>query len=207
MLDTQGRTRVLSSPRVSTLHNQKAVIKAGSDEFFVTGINTNTTTGTSTTTTLDVELTPFFSGVALDVTPQISEDGTVLLHIHPTVSEVSDQSKRVSFGNSTSDLPLAFSQIRESDSVVRARSGQIIVIGGLMRETRKRNDYKVPGLGSIPVVGNLFKSKRDTSSTVELVLLLRPIVADDQAMASMVAESTARTDTLARKGKVDGIKQ
>jgi MSHA biogenesis protein MshL len=206
LLDAQGRTRVLSSPRVSTLHNQKAVIKAGSDEFFVTGINSNTTTGTSTTTSLDVELTPFFSGVALDVTPQISEDGSVLLHIHPTVSEVQDQSKRVSFGSASSDLPLAFSQIRESDSIVRARSGQVIVIGGLMRETRQRNDYKTPGLGSVPLLGNLFKSKRDTSSTVELVLLLRPIVADDQQMEAMVREANDRTAAMARKGKVEGVR-
>ena len=207
LLDSQGRTRVLSSPRVSTLHNQKAVIKAGTDEFFVTGVNSNTTTGESTTTTLDVELTPFFSGVALDVTPQISDDGSVLLHIHPTVSEVTDQSKRISFGNASSDLPLAVSQIRESDSVVRARSGQVIVIGGLMRETRRRNDYKTPGLGSIPVVGNLFKSKRDASTTVELVLLLRPIIADDQTMATLVAESTERADAMARKGKVEGVRK
>jgi MSHA biogenesis protein MshL len=206
LLDAQGRTRVLSSPRVSTLHNQKAVIKAGSDEFFVTGVKSDTTTGTSTTTSLNVELTPFFSGVALDVTPQISDDGTVLMHIHPTVSEVTDQSKRVSFGSSSSELPLAFSQIRESDSVVRAKSGQIIVIGGLMRERRARDDYKTPGLGSIPVLGNLFKSKRDTSTTVELVLLLRPIVADDQQMEAMVREATERTAAMAQKGKVEGVK-
>jgi MSHA biogenesis protein MshL len=206
LLDTQGRTRVLSSPRVSTLHNQKAVIKAGTDEFFVTGINSNTTTGEATTTTLDVELTPFFSGVALDVTPQISEDGTVLMHIHPTVSEVNDQSKRISFGDSSSDLPLAFSQIRESDSVVRARSGQVIVIGGLMRETRKRDDYKTPFLSSIPGVGNLFKSQRDVSSTVELVLLLRPVVANDDDWETMVKDADARAAALAREGKVEGLR-
>ena len=206
LLDAQGRTRVLSSPRVSTLHNQKAVIKAGTDEFFVTGINATTTTDEATTTTLDVELTPFFSGVALDVTPQIGEDGSVLLHIHPTVSEVQDQSKRISFSGATSDLPLAVSQIRESDSVVKARSGQVIVIGGLMRETRMRNDYKTPGLGSVPVLGNLFKSKRDVSTTVELVLLLRPIIADDQAMATMVAEANERASAVARKGSVEGVK-
>ena len=206
LLDSQGRTRVLSSPRVSTLHNQKAIIKAGSDEFFVTGVTSDTTTGDSTTTSLGVELTPFFSGVALDVTPQISDDGTVLMHIHPTVSDVQDQSKRISFGGTTSDLPLAVSQIRESDSVVRARNGQIIVIGGLMRETRQRNDYKTPGLGSIPVVGNLFKSKRDASTTVELVLLLRPVVVDDGDWDAMVRESTDRAAALARQGKVEGVR-
>jgi len=204
LLDTQGRTRVLSSPRVSTLHNQKAVIKAGTDEFFVTGVKSDTTTGTSTTTSLDVELTPFFSGVALDVTPQISDDGSVLLHVHPTVSEVTDQTKRVQFANTSSDLPLALSQIRESDSVVRARNGQVIVIGGLMRETRKRNDYKMPGLGSVPVVGNLFKSKRDVSTTVELVLLLRPIVVNDDEWDGLVKEPMDRAAALSKRGDVEG---
>jgi MSHA biogenesis protein MshL len=204
LLDAQGRTRVLSSPRVSTLHNQKAIIKAGTDEFFVTGVSSDTTTGESTTTSLDVELTPFFSGVALDVTPQISDDGTVLMHIHPTVSEVSDQSKRISFGGSTSDLPLAVSQIRESDSVVRAHSGQVIVIGGLMRERRQRNDHKTPFLGDVPGIGNLFKSKRDISSTVELVLLLRPVIVEDGDWDKMVGESTERAAALSKKGDVEG---
>ncbi|HEU4780122.1 MAG TPA: pilus (MSHA type) biogenesis protein MshL [Steroidobacteraceae bacterium] len=206
LLDAQGRTRVLSSPRVSTLHNQKAIIKAGTDEFFVTGVSSDTTTGESTTTSLDVELTPFFSGVALDVTPQISDDGTVLMHIHPTVSDVQDQSKRISFGGSTSDLPLAVSQIRESDSVVRARSGQVIVIGGLMRETRQRDDYKTPFLGNVPGIGNLFKSKRDLSNTVELVLLLRPVVVEDSDWDGMVRETTDRAAALSKKGDVEGVR-
>jgi MSHA biogenesis protein MshL len=206
LLDAQGRTRVLSSPRVSTLHNQKAIIKAGTDEFFVTGVSSDTTTGESTTTSLDVELTPFFSGVALDVTPQISEDGTVLMHIHPTVSDVEDQSKHISFGGSSSDLPLAVSQIRESDSVVRAHSGQVIVIGGLMREVRQRDDYKTPFLGDVPGIGNLFKSKRDLSNTVELVLLLRPVVVDDTNMDAMVLESTERAAALSRKGDVEAVR-
>ncbi|HEY6124910.1 MAG TPA: pilus (MSHA type) biogenesis protein MshL [Steroidobacteraceae bacterium] len=206
LLDAQGRTRVLSSPRVSTLHNQKAIIKAGTDEFFVTGVSSDTTTGESTTTSLDVELTPFFSGVALDVTPQISDDGSVLMHIHPTVSDVQDQNKRISFGGSTSDLPLAVSQIRESDSVVRAHNGQVIVIGGLMREMRKRDDYKTPFLGDVPGLGNLFKSKRDLSNTVELVLLLRPVVVADADWENMVRESTDRAAALSHKGDVEGTR-
>ncbi|HKU88408.1 MAG TPA: pilus (MSHA type) biogenesis protein MshL [Steroidobacteraceae bacterium] len=204
LLSAQGRTRVLSSPRVSTLHNQKAIIKAGSDEFFVTGVKSDTTTGTSTTQSLDVELTPFFSGVALDVTPQIAEDGSVLLHIHPTVSDVTDQNKQVQFNGISSNLPLALSEIRESDSVVKAHSGQVIVIGGLMRETRKRDAHKVPMLGDIPGVGKLFRSERDLGQTVELVLLLRPLVATDGDWDGMVRDSLARTDAMARHGKVEG---
>jgi MSHA biogenesis protein MshL len=121
------------------------------------------------------------------------------------VSEVSDQTKRVSFGNATSDLPLAFSQIRESDSVVRAHNGQVIVIGGLMRETRKRDDYKMPGLGSMPLIGNLFKSKRDASNTVELVLLLRPVVVSGESdWESLVKEPMERAAALSKQGDVEG---
>jgi MSHA biogenesis protein MshL len=96
LLETQGDVQVLSSPRISTINNQKAVIKVGSDEFFVTDISSDTSTGTATTTSTDITLTPFFSGIALDVTPQIDQRGWVTLHIHPTVSEVVDQNKRVS---------------------------------------------------------------------------------------------------------------
>ena len=202
LLGLQGRTRVLSSPRVSTIHNQKAVIKAGSDEFFVTGVKSDTTTGTATTTTVDVELTPFFSGVALDVTPQINDLGDVLMHIHPTVSDVTDQQKELSVRGQTDSLPLALSQIRESDSIVRAHSGQVIVIGGLMRQTRKDQDYKTPFLGDIPGLGKLFRSERNQKSTVELVILLRPLVVGDNDWPQLVKESTDRVDDLTRKGKL-----
>jgi len=179
LLQTQGDTRVLSSPRVATLNNQKAVIKAGSDEFFVTAVRSNTVTGTAATTSRDVTLTPFFSGVALDVTPQISAAGEVILHIHPTVSEVTDQKKNLTISNETDTLPLAFSEVRESDSVVRAKSGQIIAIGGLMRNSSKKLDYSTPWLGKIPGLKRLFGSSREQETKTELVILLRPIVVDD----------------------------
>ena len=198
---------MLSSPRVSTLHNQKAIIKAGTDEFFVTGIDSNTTTGEATTTTLDVELTPFFSGVALDVTPQISEDGSVLMHIHPTVSEVNDQSKRISFGESI-ERPAAGLQ---PDPRIRQRGARALRPGHRDRRpdardphsattTRRRSSSDIPG------VGGLFKSKRDVSSTVELVLLLRPVVANDDDWDAMVKEADARAAALAREGQVEGLR-
>ncbi len=187
LLEQQGQTRVLSSPRVSTLNNQKAVIKAGTDEFFVTDIASNTVTGTSSTTSRDVTLTPFFSGIALDVTPQISDNHEVTLHIHPAVSEVTDQEKRLTVSGETDTLPLAFSQIRESDSIVKARSGQIIVIGGLMRSSSIDEDFGTPMLSSIPGVGRLFKSKRAVERKTELVILLKPIVVDSDKVWSQIA--------------------
>lgn len=189
LLSTQGKTRVLSSPRVSTLNNQKAVIKSGSDQYFVTGVSSNTVVGTASSTNLNVDLAPFFSGVALDVTPQISESGEVILHIHPTVSQVTSNIQVLTVNGTTDSLPLALSQVRESDSVVKAKSGQLVVIGGLMQATRSNQDYSTPGLGSIPLVGNLFKSQQKTDSRSELVILLRPIVIDsDEQWNSLTGE-------------------
>ncbi len=193
LLELQGETRVLSSPRVSTLNNQKAVIKAGTDEFFVTNVSSNTVTGASSTTSRDVELTPFFSGIALDVTPQISAEGDVTLHIHPTVSEVTDQQKNLTVSGETDILPLAFSEVRESDSIVKARSGQIIVIGGLMRQSRVDQDFGTPVLGKLPGVGALFRSKRTSEQKTELVILLKPVVVnDDRDWTNLANDSLSR---------------
>ena len=203
LLGLQGNTHVLSSPRVSTLNNQKAIIKSGSDEFFVTSVSSNTVTGTASNTSLNVDFTPFFTGVALDVTPQISDDDEVTLHIHPSVSEVTDKVKTVSFAGQTDSIPLAYSQIRESDSIVRAHNGQVIVIGGLMRQVRTKSEYKVPGLGSVPGVGRLFRSEQTTKQTVELVILLRPIVMDDADWQKMVDEQSSSANELAKRGGVE----
>ncbi|MDZ7788271.1 MAG: pilus (MSHA type) biogenesis protein MshL [Halofilum sp. (in: g-proteobacteria)] len=177
LLNTQGDVQVLSSPRVSTLNNQKAVIKVGTDEFFVTDVETDTdTTAATSTRSVDVDLTPFFSGIALDVTPQISRSGSITLHVHPTVSEVSDQQKSITFAGQEQSLPLAVSQVRESDSVVRAEDGQVIVIGGLMQDQSTRNRAQPGGLGDLPLIGGAFRQKADSSSRSELVILLRPMI-------------------------------
>jgi MSHA biogenesis protein MshL len=204
LLSTQGNTRVLSSPRVSTLDNQKAIIKAGSDEFFVTGVQSNTVVGTSTSVSRDVQLTPFFSGVALDVTPQIDDDGTVILHIHPTISEVTDQTKTLTVDGTVDTIPVALSSIRESDSVVKARSGQLIVIGGLMRQSVTKQDYKTPLLGDVPGLGKLFRSQRDQSATIELVILLRPLVVQDGDWPGLVKPSLERAERMTRDHELEG---
>jgi MSHA biogenesis protein MshL len=194
LLSTQGEVQVLSSPRISTVNNQKAVIKVGSDAFFVTNISSSTSSNSSSTTTSpDVTLTPFFSGIALDVTPQISGNDDVILHVHPSVSEVVEQIKVITVGGQTQQLPLAFSTVRESDSVVRAKNGQVVVIGGLMQNSTSNDDGGVPGLSSIPLLGNLFKQKKSTNIRSELVILLRPIVVDsNKTWSDYIGGSTTR---------------
>ena len=171
LLKSQGDLNVLSSPRVSTMNNQKAVIKVGTDEFFVTKQDTTAAATLTTQPTVTTELSPFFSGIALDVTPQIDDAGNITLHIHPSVSDVTE--KKISIGTI---LPIstASSSVQESDNIVRATSGQIIVIGGLMKEASTDDNASVPFLGDIPIVGNLFKHKKVTRIKRELVILLKP---------------------------------
>jgi MSHA biogenesis protein MshL len=176
LLQTQGNVQVLSSPRITATNNQKAVIKVGEDEYFVTEVSSTTTTGTSTTTTPTVELTPFFSGIALDVTPQISKDGSVILHVHPSVTLTDEQNKTIVIGNSTLVLPLAQSSVRESDTIIRANSGEVVVIGGLIETYNIDMESKTPILGDIPYLGELFKNKSQKSQKRELVIMLKPIV-------------------------------
>ena len=177
LLSTQGNVQVLSSPRVTAINNQKAVIKVGDDEYFVTDVSSQSTISSSTTSVVpNIELTPFFSGIALDVTPQIDADGMVLLHVHPSVIETQEQEKVVTLNQEQFVLPLAQSNIRESDTVIRAKSGEIVVIGGLMQSITSESESKTPLLGDIPIFGNLFKSKQKSEIKKELVILIKPTV-------------------------------
>ncbi len=197
LLKTQGDVNTLSSPRVTATNNQKAVIKVGTDEYFVTNASTTiTTTSTGTDKTPNVELTPFFSGIALDVTPQIDEEGKVLLHIHPSVIDTEEQQKTIDMGTSggTLQLPLAKSSIRESDTVVQANNGDIIVIGGLMKTDKQEIVSKVPLLGDIPWVGEAFTNRRESTKKVELVILLKPTVVEKDTWQNELQRSSELLD-------------
>ncbi|MGY3941914.1 pilus (MSHA type) biogenesis protein MshL [Aeromonas tecta] len=197
LLKTQGDVNTLSSPRVTATNNQKAVIKVGTDEYFVTNASTTTTTSGNSApiVTPNVELTPFFSGIALDVTPQIDEAGRVLLHIHPSVIDTEEQSKTINVG--TADplvLPLAKSSIRESDTVVQANNGDIVVIGGLMKTDKQEIVSKVPLLGDIPWVGEAFTNRRESTKKVELVILLKPTVVEKDTWQKELQRSSELLD-------------
>lgn len=174
---TQGDLNVLSSPRVTASNNQKAVIKVGTDSYFVTDFSANTDSNSSTSnTTTDIELTPFFSGISLDVTPQIDDQGNVLLHVHPAVIDVTEEHKEIDYGTKRLTLPLATSSIRESDSVIRAQDGDVVVIGGLMKSNNVEQVSKVPFLGDVPALGHLFRNTTQLTQKTELVILLKPSV-------------------------------
>jgi len=192
-LESQGNVHVLSSPRIATLNGQKAVLKVGTDEFFVTNVSTTTTTGTATTSTPSVTLQPFFSGIALDVTPRIDQNNEIILHIHPSVSLVSTVNKTVNTGTGgTLNLPLASSSISETDSIVRARDGQIVAIGGLMRQATFDDQSGLPGLPKA-----IFGQTSKRSEKRELVILLKPTVVDnDKDWSDDITQSRNRFNRL-----------
>ncbi len=181
-LESQGAVHVLSSPRIATMNNQKAVLKIGTDEFFVTGVSTTvTSTGTTggTTSSPNVTLQPFFSGVVLDVTPQIDDQGNIILHVHPSVSQVTTISKEIDLGSAGSlKLPLAASSTSEMDSMVRSQDGRIVAIGGLMRQATTSDRSQVPGAGDIPVLGALFRNTGQVIQKRELVVLIKPTIVE-----------------------------
>lgn len=191
-LETQGKVQVLSSPRIATINSQKAVLKVGSDELYVTGVSSSiSSSGSSTTAVPSVTLQPFFSGIALDVTPQIDKDGMVMLHVHPSISTVTEKQKSINLGSLGSyKLPLAASTISETDSIVRVKDGQIVAIGGLMQQEQREDTSQVPGLGDTPVVGGLFRQKSTVMRKRELVILMKTtVIQDDSAWPDADAQT------------------
>jgi len=183
-LETQGNVQVLSSPRIAAINNQKAVLKVGTDDFFVTNVSTTTSTGSiGGTTTPNVTLQPFFSGISLDVTPQIDADGNIILHVHPAVSLVTTNERTVNLGTAVGSmtLPLASSTISETDSIVRLRDGEIAAIGGLMKRESRDTGSGVPGVSHIPGLGFLFKNSDASRLKQELVILLKPTLIKQQS--------------------------
>jgi len=113
----------------------------------------------------------------LDVIPQISDEGIVILHIHPTVSNVNEKIKSIDVtGTAEIKVPLAISTIRESDSIIRAHNGQVVVIGGLMQTAIRNREASVPFFGDIPLIGALFRHTQKVSKKSELVILVKPII-------------------------------
>ncbi|MBI2306801.1 MAG: pilus (MSHA type) biogenesis protein MshL [Rhodocyclales bacterium] len=198
-LETQGDTQVLSSPRVATINNQKAVLKVGTDDYYVTNISTTTTSsGSGNVTTPTITLQPFFSGVALDVTPQIDDEGNVQLHVHPSVTVVQEKTKTINLGElGNFSLPLASSSINETDAIVRVQDGYIVAIGGLMSQEQTRDNNGLPGLSSASGIGTLFGQRGSSLRKRELVVLIKPtIIQNEQSWKQDLLDTAGRIEQL-----------
>ncbi len=212
-LETQGNVQILSSPRVAALNNQKAVLKVGTDEYFVTGVNGGTitqgTTTTGATTTLPtLTLSSFFSGIALDVMPQIDQGDTITLHVHPSVSSVSEVVKTVDLGGSigTIRLPLPANSTNETDTMVRVTDGNIVAIGGLMQLKSQSTKSGLPGSTSVPLLSNLLGNQQQAGSKREIVVLIKPtIIRSPEDWREQARESRERIDELSKDRRVISV--
>ena len=163
----QGDIKILSNPTLSTLNNQKAMIRVGDqDVFFIVGAVATQSTVTQTIQPVTIDI-----GIILDVTPQIAEDGTILMSIHPSITHKTGE-KTSPDGKNT--FPLL--SVRETDTTVRVRDGQTIIIAGLMAERKENTSIGVPLLRSIPLLGHLFKYKSEEKRNAELVIMITPTV-------------------------------
>jgi MSHA biogenesis protein MshL len=202
-LETQGDVQTLSSPRIATLNNQKAVLKVGTDDYFLTnvsgGSNTAASAGTAATTTLPtLTLTPFFSGISLDVTPQIDDATSVMLHVHPSITTVTEKTKQVDLGAiGNYKLPLASSAVNETDTLVRIQDGSIVAIGGLMQVESSKNASGLPGTTSMSGLGVLFGNRANSGRKKELVVLIKPsIIRSSQDWEQQTRRARAALDDM-----------
>jgi general secretion pathway protein D len=169
-LETSGSGNVLSTPNLLTLDNEEAKIVIGENVPFVTGSYTsNNTSGNSVNPFTTVERKDV--GLTLKVKPQINEDGTVKLVIYQETSAVKAGTEKDANGPTTSK--------RTIESTVLVDDGSIVVLGGLLQDKYSGNQDKVPGLGDVPVFGNLFKSEARTRNKTNLMVFLRPVVVRD----------------------------
>lgn len=190
LLEDYGNVRVLSSPKMSVLNNQTAILKVVDNLVYFTIKADTTTNQTASTTTYTTNLHSVPVGLVMNVTPQISEGDTIILNIRPSISrkyaEVDDPNPELKKNNITSKIPVI--RTREMESILRIDNGSIAVMGGLMEDSMDNADQAVPAVSNIPIFGNLFQNRNDTRSKTELVVFLRPVVIRDASIQGDYAD-------------------
>jgi general secretion pathway protein D len=183
LLETFGKVKVLSSPKISVLNNQTAMLKVVNNLVYFTIKTTPATTVNGVTTAAITTATPesIAVGLVMSVTPQISENGSILLNVRPSISsklgDVQDPTPGLAI---VSNVPQI--QQREMESMLRLSDGEVAVMGGLMEDRINYTTNEVPGLGSIPLIGNFFRNRDDTSTKTELVIFLKPTIIRDPSV-------------------------
>jgi len=183
LLETFGTLKVISSPKLSVLNNQTAILKVV-DNFVYFQVKSDASQGqTSTVTTVTTTPQSVSVGLVMSVTPQISEGNAVLLNVRPTISRITG-TKRDPNPILPASIPNLVPEIqtREMESLMSVNDGDIAVLGGLMQEGMNNTDDTVPGISSIPILGNLFMHRNDTTTKTELVVFLRPTVIRDASI-------------------------
>lgn len=188
LLESFGTLRVLSSPKISVLNSQTSLLKVVDNEVYFTITVTPGTAATATSPavapTYQTTVNTVPIGFLMNVTPQISDNGEVILNLRPTISRINgyalDPNPVLAENKLTNPIPIV--QTREMESVMRVQTGDIAILGGLMQDTRNHKTDEVPMINKIPFLGELFKYKDNTSRKSELVVFLRPTVLTDASL-------------------------
>jgi MSHA type pilus biogenesis protein MshL len=184
-ISEQGDVNLLSSPRISTLNNQKAIIRVGDqDVFFVQGAVATESTVLQTTQPYTIDI-----GIVLDVTPQIGEDGMIIMNVHPSIS---DKTGEKTSPDGVTTFPIL--SVRETDTTIRVADGQTIIIAGLMREKKDRKVTGLPFLQSVPKLGPLFSHTSEISSKSELIIMLTPTIMEGPEIAQVTQRDMERLE-------------
>ena len=176
-LKTQGDVYSISNPKILTLNNQPALITAGTELFYKTKSSTTSTSSGGTDNTEDETVSSVFSGVLLDITPEISRDGSITLRINPSISETASE---ISTDNATRSMPPDLSR-RQMSSVISVKDGNRVILGGLINTKNVNDANKVPLLGDLPVIGYLFKREGISKRTEEIVIIIEPHIIKKEA--------------------------
>jgi general secretion pathway protein D len=182
LLETFGKVKVLSSPKLSVLNNQTAMLKVVDNLVYFEVKNDSTTTTTGTTNNFTATAKSIAVGLVMSVTPQISENGTVLLNVRPTISSTDKSVKDPTPGLGADGNSVPVIKTREMESMLRLSDGEVAVMGGLMEDKLSDTTNQVPGLGDLPGVGNFFRNRSDTMTKTELVIFLKPTIIRDPSV-------------------------
>ncbi len=184
LLESFGDVKVLSSPKISVLNNQSAVLKVVDNLVFFTIKADTTINQTTSLTTFTSTLNSVPVGFVMTVIPQISDSDTVVLNLRPTISrkigDVADPNPSLAQAGVASLVPVI--QTREMDSMLRVQSGQVAVMGGLIQDQVSNTEDGIPGVNRVPNFGDLFRQRKDTVTKTELVIFLRPVVIHDASL-------------------------
>ncbi|MBA2352017.1 MAG: Type II secretory pathway component PulD, partial [Burkholderiales bacterium] len=194
LLEQFGDARVLSSPKLMALNNQTALLKVVDNRVFFNVQAETVTNQTTATTTFNTTINTVPVGLVMFVTPQIDENGSVMLNVRPTVSRITsfvrDPNPSLAAANVTNLIPEI--QAREMESVLRVGSGQTVVLGGLMQDDVRRNRDGVPVLSQQPVIGDVFSFRDEAVVKSELIIFLRPVVVANPSLESEELKSLQR---------------
>ncbi len=188
LLESFGRTRVLSSPKVSVMNNQAALLKVVDNKvYFTISVTPGTPASLGVPATAAVYTTTINTvpvGFLMNVTAQVGDDNEITLNLRPSVSRITsyanDPSPALAIAGITNRIPEI--QTREFESIMKVRDGETAVLGGLMQDDRSNVTDQIPGVGDVPVVGELFKLRSNQSNKSELVIFLRPTILRDSSI-------------------------